>query len=1762
MFKSKLSKVIVSLLRRIAGVTRSGAKRLMRAMLQTLMAMGRRARLPVAGFVLPTVTMVLLVVILLTVAITLRSFDRANTARNVRVSQQVLAAATPALDRAKAKIEYMLREDPQRPTATPSDAEMYRIMSSYPANPTAADPDYYTFAGEERLVLRADLNNSGLPDPAHDPKGSLFSAPGVENEALNTAWRYPVDTNNDGIFDTFTLYGIYFRTPKSTRTRRELDARTPPMRTGTINPACAQGDGTVASLVGDSGWERLNGRFQKSFFVYTVNVPITQTEAGTLGAQYQAFAGTPSISALEYQQDQSRIPLSNNAVVYEDDLEISPGPALNLNGRILTNSNFLVTGLNAPNTVQLYQVSSKQSCFYDQENSRIIVGGNVVNGWSGNNAGINAVGVHLFKSQADPNQPNTNAPTINNAPNQSVNENSLQVLYNNNAYSERLAALVAGQMQADLTGTNDPDSVQQAQQAPKSQSRAQALQDYFKERLRKVTFAEAPLASAVNGKYLDPNVPNTSYIIQDAGNNSLRPANNTWSLPTNGTATVGAIAGSTGLNIRPAQLPAEDPEQLKLADSENFLGNRVTVGNNLPAQRWDTTTNRFLGANVPQQVDGTTTWANNGPVRTRTPQGTKLADVGATDRGNGVGELPGNPNSFSDGFWEKSAAERPRTPLDGVGGLRVITSAGVYDRTNSFLPPPTWIDGAGILRRGPASIATPPVATTNTYDDPATAAVEQYRVVWPDSMPMSPLGPGSQVWNNGNVSAGPVVTPGTNWVNWNPIWSPAVAAPALPDATALPPVEPNPNFVDESGNPANRKFAKGDLRMRATAVYQYANGFDPVALAAAPGTQPTQTPLACVSSYYDPSNASTARNILTGALPDVSGEGQFAPDLTIPQPVTAVRGTRQLFIGSNNGLTYGPPRLQSAVPASILNPATGLLGGGDAILEAQANMVFPDGRFANGPLRTALQVQPPTARTLAQQAAIDSTNCALQILDGSILRAPGVIPDGAIQEVAFLNGREVKAVDRDNPNTIVNETFTLSSPLPQPVNAQAAQLTGNYNQPLEERQPLEIRATQLDLNQLRRSPAPTIASGPTPEFLLPNSGIIYASRDDALPDRSSRSNNPVTDKTLSPTDNLLDPTRKPNGIVLINGQVLFRGGANPTQPANINAVVQEKGLTLVSNLPAYIKGNFNLHGNIPPAAPGAAPALAPVEEFTQVVTNPTWANFYTRTQLNSNFACRAGDPRLPNCTVGDFWRPTNVLADAVTLLSQNYRFGFRNEGDFDLRNNAGAAAVLPRRQQGFYNNNFVTNGLSSGAFLANGNLASPGAAGVLTDATYAAQANLAALPLSSSYFNNFVTPVQRRSNFPEYVMEVCTKLPVSQCTDADWSVDPLTTAAAGPRAAATIAANTPYVRPSDNLATPSFQAGSTVDPPLPQLQRFPRRVAFNRGVNPPQPVAITGTPTAGIITPGGIGRLRNNSLWFAENNGGNNAIYNQPNRLYLVNIDGLPIGNRDGSRVPLPTFNSASTPILPNAIPPAPYNGSQPLLMPFPQILGATAAPNGVQEGTNAAQSTGWVSHAPAAGTTFNLIVGAGDTPSRALNNASGDFNGGLQNLPRFLEVWSGITPNAAATTNIRGSFFQQNRSAFSTAPYQPILPAVSPVAPHTSLFALSSTPAAAPTRLATATPNNNPALSLTLYNIQGQRIPYFTPPTRNWGFDVGLLSQPPDLFTQKFTTPSTKTQPAEYFREVGRNDPWVTTLMCGTVAPGQPNANQNATSIRSGCPT
>jgi hypothetical protein len=1695
--------------------------------------MGRRARLPVAGFVLPTVTMVLLVVILLTVAITLRSFDRGNLARNVRVNQQVLAAATPALDRAKAKIQFMLREDPQRPTATPSDAELYRIMSFDGKNTGGStEPDLYTFGDEQRLILKADLDASGDINSNSDPKGPLVT--GVkDNEAINTAWRYAVDTNNNGLVDTYTLYGIYFRTPQRdpvsgdfVRARKPLEARTPPMSlTGLLRPECAAASGTSASLVGNSGWYKVDARLKKSFFVYTVNVPITENPP----AGGEIFKGTPSISALEYQQDQSRIPLSNNAVVYKDDLDISPGVPLNLNGRIVTNSNFLVSSMSGDKGIKLHLVSSQNSCFYDQENSKIVVAGNVVNG-NADKDEPKPVEVHLFKKTGqDKNK-------VIDTTNQSViaTNKSVQVLYNTNAYANRIALLVASQIAVepnnDPNTNSDPISVKQAMRPPLSQTREQALQAYFEERTRKVPFAEAPLGTTGVGTYNST----SSRPIEGSGD-TLRPIE-AWILPTGGTATAGTIDGSgrTELTLVAKGLKATNPLKPNPPEEETFLGDRVVAGNNLPAQRWDGS--KFLGSEQ-QTVDGQTKWdGGEEDLRTRSPQVTPLPDVGATDR---------------DGFWEKTAAQIPRTAVDGIGGLRVVTSAGVYERVNSFLPPPLW-----------DKPTTAAVEGEPTYDDPATPTItEAFPIVWPDSMPMSPVLGVQRVYNNGTTDA---IEPKATANKWATL---ALPNPDANSSTPLPPKE-NPTWGNTI-DPNTPKYAKGDLRMRATAVYHYAKGggYDP--------TVPTPNynnvrPIACISSYYDPSTAVTARNIDRDTLPDVSGR---LPSGGVP--TTA----RSKTVGSNNGVVYPPPATDRTLSEPQAAPdANRLLGGTNPNdLQRQANYVFPDGRFANGPLREAL-LKAPGARNLADKAAIDSTVCALQILAAPTSHAEvNGIKHGAIQEVAFLNAREVKAIERDDLTTPVDETFTLSSPFttsPRSANSQAAWLKGNYNLALEDREPLEIRATQLNIETLRTIPITQSTTGPTPEWLLPSSGIVFASRDDALPDRSDRSRLSTdalrpgieenTSRLVSPTDSLLDPSRKPNGILLVKGEQLFRGPAPVTQ--SVTDVVKEKGLTLVSNLPVYTKGNFNLHRNF--AANSST--FTEIEEFDALLDKPVppndagWGNFYTRApKLNSSFACRKGDPRL-SCG-GDFWRQANVLADSVTILSENYRFGFRNEGDFDLRNNAGSA-VIPwwdannngsieqselatlksaRLSNGFFTNNFVTNGLSSGAFNANGSgLIAPGTPSSvprLGDSDYvsAPPATINADQVrDSSYFNNFATPVQRRGTFPQYLMEVCVKLPVAACGPNDWFINPQDSIKASS------VRGLSYGRATSLTDSSNFKAGTTVDPPVPELQRFPRRVAFYRSAvagtlddmvtpNAPEPLGIDGTTVSATgATP------VPNSLWFGMRNNAGNLNYDTGVSPYLVNRN-----QTDGNGLLLP-----QVPTNPKV---------QPLLLPVLQIQTVVAAagvrtqspPRG-SGSTAIAPNSRWMP--PATTTSQNMIVGSGDNPSRQLTSTSGDFNGGLQNLPRFLENWK----NGGITSNIKGAFIQLNRSAYNTAPYLPILNAVPPsvqpgVAPNPTDPALKSLFFAA--TLGTTTPENRYRTD----NGNG-RIPSFSPPGRNWGYDVGILSQSPDLFTQRFTAPPTITQPAEYFREVPRNDEWVKTLLCGKTADGDVKAVSDT--YRTGC--
>ncbi|MFN5065464.1 MAG: hormogonium polysaccharide biosynthesis protein HpsA, partial [Aphanizomenon sp.] len=315
-----------------------------------------------AGFVLPTVTMVSVVVVLLTTAIMFRSFDRAKNASNVRVNQMVMNSAAPAIDRAKAKLNKLFK-DQRLSRATPTETEIDNVLVTY--------KDEYTFGDERNLIVNCYDPSSGLN------QGICSSA-----EILKTAWQFPIDTDNNGRFDSYTLYGIYYKNPALSGTslvkRNTVQARAIPMTITSAGGNCPS-TAISASLAGVNGWFKDNKSLSlvKGFFVYTVTVPITSTENLPNNPPYERATNSKGFSALEYEQDKIKRSLLNNAVIYQDDLYLTAEDAdFKLNGGIFTNGN-LLAGSTSGKSISIYQVSSLNSCFYDPDNAKITVVKNI-----------------------------------------------------------------------------------------------------------------------------------------------------------------------------------------------------------------------------------------------------------------------------------------------------------------------------------------------------------------------------------------------------------------------------------------------------------------------------------------------------------------------------------------------------------------------------------------------------------------------------------------------------------------------------------------------------------------------------------------------------------------------------------------------------------------------------------------------------------------------------------------------------------------------------------------------------------------------------------------------------------------------------------------------------------------------------------------------------------------------------------------------------------------------------------------------------------------------------------------------------------------------------------------------------------------------------------------------------------------------------------------------------------------------------------------
>lgn len=656
----------ISIVRRFIQQFLATIKRQIISLLRTVFVTRKHQQAGNAGFVLPTVTMVSVVVVLLTTAIMFRSFDRAKNASNVRVNQMVMNSAAPAIDRAKAKLNKLFK-DPRLSRAIPTESEIDNVLVTY--------KDEYTFGDERNLIVDCYDPSSGLKH-----QGICSS-----DKELKTAWEFPIDTDNNGRFDSYTLYGIYYKNPALSGTsfvkRNPVQARAIPMTITSTGGSCPNNNTAIsASLAGVNGWFKGNKSLSlvKGFFVYTVTVPITSTENLPNNPPYEKASNSKGFSALEYEQDKIKRSLLNNAVIYQDDLYLTAEDAdFKLNGGIFTNGN-LLAGSTSGKSIKIYQVSSPNSCFYEADNAKITVGGNIATvGASGSTNFDLFPGKGVIPTQA-----------ISLSGNESVTDATTDVAYNNSDYVQRVNSLVAAQKAN--SADSDPSEVKKGIERIKA---AIGLSSYTSDQIDKIRSEQLTLYFQKRTRRVPvKDTDGTTSPLQGTGD-SLRPKD-AWIYPTDpnngktGTGYTGLTLKTAGNTLLPA---ATEPSLLLKNGKEQLLGDRIRVGNNLPQLWWKTS--KFMGPDPGdiQDISGIKwdSWDSNKPStqnRYRFSRIQNLADAGSTDR---------------DRDWELAAAKVPDNPQDPVGGLRVVTGAGIYLRKDDTAATidfttalPTIYDGA------------------------------------------------------------------------------------------------------------------------------------------------------------------------------------------------------------------------------------------------------------------------------------------------------------------------------------------------------------------------------------------------------------------------------------------------------------------------------------------------------------------------------------------------------------------------------------------------------------------------------------------------------------------------------------------------------------------------------------------------------------------------------------------------------------------------------------------------------------------------------------------------------------------------------------------------------------------------------------------------------------------------------------------------------------------------------------------------------------
>ncbi|MBE9229331.1 hypothetical protein IQ264_28400 [Phormidium sp. LEGE 05292] len=1265
-----------------------------------------------AGFVLPTVVLLLLVVTLVVAAILLRTQSRTIQVMGSREEQVIYNAATPAIERAKAKLEYLFAQDTRIPTGAASDQLLLQILAnddSLYSLVQKASPDPYTFGTQNQpgSEKRIDLNGDGNPN--NDP-----------------AWSYETDVDNDGKLET-VVYGIYLRSRDDTqqisidgiggrdsngiavdkdgsdtdaKKAKALVTRNGPISTINLN------DTVCASLtnnptppppnsfnsVDESVWYPSgSGVLRKTFQVDAI---VVSSKQGT----------SRTVATLEFQQDRQLDRANRWGAWFRYDMEIYPGAGFNWNGAMYSAGNLFI---GSDNTFRAYLISAPKSCFYGKDSSEITVleeptpsGGTPqyqgqfkAAGAHNNSAGSAQIDLQLpGGNNTDPDKSKTNVvPAILNDGSDSVGGKS--------ASDVAIDPVILFTQDLSRAKGGNPLNRDPARDSSWS-SKSFVTQGRFRNQLQNPPYVDDTYRAdnrwGPKPKY---DRVDSELALNNADRYNGKPIASTPISPTK----IDKLIGNTTNTV-------SDPDY-RLLGLDGYWERRA----------WANGLRVIVSPRL--QLGNTFGWVNsdlNGNGNRN--------DVGETDplypvNKNGTSHEQQQRRTLRDNlaavqatvvYHHDSGAPSPAgdTPLACVATTaHPGTQTTDWDSRNFMLPgqkywyptQPAALVSDFFYGRGTNGWEfTVPALSEFTGGTPLRTALQNLAKFAGDYTDVNNSGafPPTQ---GGRVYPNPYLT---MWGNFSNLKR-ALALPAnnsIADNSylhtagcAVGMLAYNLNYFLQSPNYDNSWWAStpASFTTVSTALESATN---PVTW---PTTGYTPTPDDYIAKLtgdnqrlarfvhmkeqiirdrrFGFSDSPTTANFFkytinqqtdTPGTPPTTGSFSYAgKTYTNGQTVNIgcdFSSTGNNFFGIST-TNSGPTNTYAAnvtVPSGADNEKRFIIL---ATSLCNTKPKFPSlyYLFPTAANNNHDRISAPVGATLpTSEPYLDAslTNNSEQFTAVEPTAITSVQPKGENWTSGnnSANGNwYLPTSDQINPASPLENDFGIITR-----NAPSSATAPNRYTSLidtaffDSREKMTVRALTLDLNLLRRN---TIGSN----TWLPKSGIVYAFREDAVREdtiarpASGTSPNNNTNPT-SPTDPLLETnglTRKPVDFKpdpdrRPYGFRLRNGQDLRRYPNGILDENNPRGITFVSDNPIYIQGDFNYH-----STNGTSSNL--IEEFSdKKIFNsgaaPDWGSFYTRSTLDTNFG-RTGSGK-------DTWRPAEILSDAITILSNNFHKGYIDLG--------------------------------------------------------------------------------------------------------------------------------------------------------------------------------------------------------------------------------------------------------------------------------------------------------------------------------------------------------------------------------------------------------------------------------------------------------------------------------------------------------------------